>query len=98
MLALRRELERAQIRIGQLEIMLRRYKRMLARDDAARRAGNVTVWSPEEKALHYEALDHAMASVSQHERELFEASPAYAKYQQWRATRAIVKNGDWRAP
>ena len=45
-----------------------------------------------------DALDRCADAVTAHERALFEASPAYKRYQEWRRTGPAVRNGDWRAP
>jgi hypothetical protein len=45
-----------------------------------------------------DALDRCADAVTAHERALFEASPAYRRYQEWRRTGAAVRKGDWRAP
>jgi len=44
------------------------------------------------------ALDRCADAVTANERALFEASPAYQRYQEWRRTGSLVRKGDWRAP
>ncbi len=48
--------------------------------------------------LDLDALDRCADAVTAHERALFEASPAYKRYQEWRRTGPAVRKGDWRAP
>ena len=48
--------------------------------------------------LDLDALDRCADAVTAHERALFEASPAYRRYQEWRRTGAAVRKGDWCAP
>ncbi len=45
-----------------------------------------------------DALDRCADAVTANERALFEASPAYRRYQEWRRTGQFVRKGDWRAP
>jgi len=49
-------------------------------------------------AVDLAALDRCADAVTAHERALFEASPAYRRYQEWRRTGQFVRKGDWRAP
>ena len=44
------------------------------------------------------AYDRCADAVTANERALFEASPAYKRYQEWRRTGSLVRKGDWRAP
>jgi hypothetical protein len=48
--------------------------------------------------IDYAALDRCADAVTANERALFEASPAYRRYQEWRRTGPAVRKGDWRAP
>ena len=59
----------------------------------------------QDKEMQWEAFDHCNDEVTRQERALFEASPAYKKYQLWRGDYEIrgtddwrLKVGDWRAP
>jgi hypothetical protein len=49
-------------------------------------------------AVDLAALDRCADAVTANERALFEASPAYRRYQEWRRTGSLVRKGDWRAP
>ena len=49
-------------------------------------------------AVDLAALDRCADAVTANERALFEASPAYRRYQEWRRTGQFVRKGDWRAP
>ena len=103
LILLQDRLHLAMQRITDLERTVRGYQRRAQQmrryeEDRRRTDANEAPLSPREKELEWDALDRAAASVTQHERELFEASPAYQKYQQWRQTSGLVKKGDWRAP
>jgi len=52
----------------------------------------------EEDVRNLDAYDKCAAAVTANERALFEASPAYKRYQEWRRTGQFVRKGDWRAP
>jgi hypothetical protein len=52
----------------------------------------------EEDVRNLDAYDKCADAVTAHERALFEASPAYRRYQEWRRTGQFVRKGDWRAP
>ena len=48
--------------------------------------------------VNFAALDRCADAVTANERALFEESPAYKRYQEWRRTGQFVRKGDWRAP
>jgi sugar-specific transcriptional regulator TrmB len=47
-----------------------------------------------EEQANWALYDRAVDATTQHERELFAASPAYQKYQQWRQQREIGAERD----
>ena len=52
----------------------------------------------DEDVRNLDAYDKCAAAVTAQERALFEASPAYKRYQEWRRTGPAMRKGDWRAP
>jgi hypothetical protein len=48
------------------------------------------------RRINWSDFDTAQAQVTRAERELFEASPAYQRYQQMREDRERRGTGDWR--
>lgn len=53
-------------------------------------------WRERELRIDWSDYDTAQAQVTRAERELFEASPAYRRYQQMREDRERRGTGDWR--
>ena len=100
----REELERLhgvirtmQHNINRLMATLRWHERMARRERTALVSGRQPV-DRREQEMNWAVYDRIAASITDNERALFEASPAYQKYMQWRKTGGMVKSGDWRAP
>ena len=82
--------------------LMRENERLQSRVDAFESDAR---WRQREKEMAYAAFDRCNDEVTRHELELFEASPAYQKYQRWRHGKEMrgtddwrLKTGDWRAP